>query len=89
MYNIDGILSQESLLEGKRPNDIRFQSVVHLSQNQEPGGGGCQLEVPKGRFFGFKICGAGKSTTQKILIRLLQGYHGDIRADGQATGAMG
>lgn len=85
MYNIDGILSQESLL--LKENDPMI-SVSNLSftypKTKNPAVEGVSFEVPKGEIFGFLgPSGAGKSTTQKILIRLLQGYHGDIRLMGK------
>ena len=59
-------------------------SVSNLSftyaQSSKPAVDGISFEVPQGEIFGFLgPSGAGKSTTQKILIRLLQGYRGDIR----------
>jgi len=40
---------------------------------------GLNFEVAKGEIFGFLgPSGAGKSTTQKILIRLLQGFEGEV-----------
>ncbi|MCB0595309.1 MAG: ABC transporter ATP-binding protein, partial [Phaeodactylibacter sp.] len=82
---IDGILSQESLL--LKENDPMI-SVSNLSftypKTKNPAVEGVSFEVPKGEIFGFLgPSGAGKSTTQKILIRLLQGYHGDIRLMGK------
>ncbi|MCB9041540.1 MAG: ABC transporter ATP-binding protein [Lewinellaceae bacterium] len=63
-------------------------SVSNLSftypKTKNPAVEGVSFEVPKGEIFGFLgPSGAGKSTTQKILIRLLQGYHGDIRLMGK------
>jgi len=41
---------------------------------------GISFNIDKGEIFGFLgPSGAGKSTTQKILIRLLDGYSGDIK----------
>ena len=63
-------------------------SVSNLSftyaQSSKPAVDGISFEVPRGEIFGFLgPSGAGKSTTQKILIRLLQGYRGDIRLMGK------
>lgn len=63
-------------------------SVSNLSftyaQSSKPAVDGISFEVPQGEIFGFLgPSGAGKSTTQKILIRLLQGYRGDIRLMGK------
>jgi fluoroquinolone transport system ATP-binding protein len=45
---------------------------------------GISFDVKQGEIFGFLgPSGAGKSTTQKILIRLLQGYHGKVSVKGQ------
>ncbi len=42
------------------------------------------FEIKKGEIFGFLgPSGAGKSTTQKILIKLLDGYNGDIEVFGK------
>ncbi len=63
-------------------------SVTNLTYTY-PGSSGpavddISFEVPKGEVFGFLgPSGAGKSTTQKILIRLLQGFRGDVRLMGK------
>lgn len=45
---------------------------------------GISFEIPSGEAFGFLgPSGAGKSTTQKILIKLLEGYSGDISVMGR------
>ncbi|MBI9047067.1 MAG: ABC transporter ATP-binding protein [Anaerolineaceae bacterium] len=47
---------------------------------EQPAIQGLNFEIQKGEIFGFLgPSGAGKSTTQKILIRLLQGFQGDVR----------
>lgn len=45
---------------------------------------GINFEIKKGEIFGFLgPSGAGKSTTQKILIKLLDGYTGDVKVFGK------
>ncbi|ARU60209.1 ABC transporter ATP-binding protein [Tumebacillus avium] len=45
---------------------------------------GLSFAIGRGEIFGFLgPSGAGKSTTQKILIGILKGYQGDVRALGQ------
>jgi len=63
-------------------------SVSNLSftypRSSGPAVDGISFEIPRGEIFGFLgPSGAGKSTTQKILIRLLQGYQGQIRLMGK------
>ncbi|MCO6477978.1 MAG: ABC transporter ATP-binding protein [Phaeodactylibacter sp.] len=69
-------------------------SVTNLSytypQSSGPAVDDISFEVPKGEVFGFLgPSGAGKSTTQKILIRLLQGFRGDVRVMGKPLEAWG
>jgi fluoroquinolone transport system ATP-binding protein len=53
-------------------------------RQQHPAVDGISFDVKQGEIFGFLgPSGAGKSTTQKILIRLLQGYHGKVSVKGQ------
>ena len=50
----------------------------------EPAVRGVDFEIEQGQIFGFLgPSGAGKSTTQKILIRLLQGFEGDVTLLGK------
>jgi fluoroquinolone transport system ATP-binding protein len=45
---------------------------------------GIDFEIKKGEIFGFLgPSGAGKTTTQKILIKLLDGYSGDVKIFGK------
>lgn len=45
---------------------------------------GISFSVEEGEIFGFLgPSGAGKSTTQKVLIKLLEGYSGEIRYFGR------
>ena len=49
---------------------------------------GIDFDIREGEIFGFLgPSGAGKSTTQRILIRLLQGYGGDILYRGPPPAA--
>lgn len=51
---------------------------------------GLNFEIQPGQIFGFLgPSGAGKSTTQKILIRLLQGYKGDVHILGKDLSQWG
>ena len=51
---------------------------------------GIDFDIREGEIFGFLgPSGAGKSTTQRILIRLLQGYGGDILYRGRPLAAYG
>ncbi len=48
------------------------------------------FEISKGEIFGFLgPSGAGKSTTQKILIKLLDGYYGNIQVFGKDLKSFG
>ncbi len=49
---------------------------------------GIDFSIEKGEIFGFLgPSGAGKSTTQKILIKLLDGYNGDIQINSKNLNA--
>lgn len=51
---------------------------------------GISFNIQKGEIFGFLgPSGAGKSTTQKILIKLLDGYSGDIEVFGKNLSSFG
>ncbi len=51
---------------------------------------GISFDIKKGEIFGFLgPSGAGKSTTQKILIKLLDGYSGDVRVFGRDLSSFG
>lgn len=53
-------------------------------RNVEPTVKGVNFEIEKGEIFGFLgPSGAGKSTTQKVLIKLLQGFKGEIEVLGK------
>ncbi|MCB9291295.1 MAG: ABC transporter ATP-binding protein [Lewinellaceae bacterium] len=63
-------------------------SVSNLSfiypGNSVPAVDDISFEVPEGEIFGFLgPSGAGKSTTQKVLIRLLQGFQGQVQVMGR------
>lgn len=51
---------------------------------------GISFSVEEGEIFGFLgLSGAGKSTTQKVLIKLLEGYSGEIRYFGRDLQSIG
>jgi fluoroquinolone transport system ATP-binding protein len=51
---------------------------------------GVSFEIARGEIFGFLgPSGAGKSTTQKVLIRLLDGYHGTVKMFGRGLHSWG
>src|SRR6476619_3330560 len=51
---------------------------------------GLDFQIRRGEIFGFLgPSGAGKSTTQRILIRLLDGYRGDVQVLGRALSEWG
>ena len=61
-------------------NDLIFT----YTGTAEPAIKGLNFSVEKGEIFGFLgPSGAGKSTTQKILIKLLQGYRGQVTVMGR------
>jgi fluoroquinolone transport system ATP-binding protein len=56
----------------------------------QPAISGLSFSVASGEIFGFLgPSGAGKSTTQKILIKLLSGYQGRVKAFGRDLAAWG
>ncbi len=58
--------------------------VYRYPKNSEDTLKGLSFSIAKGEIFGFLgPSGAGKSTTQKILIKLLEKYHGSIVYDGK------
>lgn len=57
---------------------------------RKPAVEGMSFEVPPGEILGFLgPSGAGKSTTQRILVRLLDGWHGDVEVLGRPPSAWG
>lgn len=68
---------------------IEVQNLTYTyPKNSEPTVKGINFKIGKGEIFGFLgPSGAGKSTTQKVLIKLLNGFVGDIRVLGKSLEA--
>ncbi|RFB04795.1 ABC transporter ATP-binding protein [Parvularcula marina] len=69
---------------------IRVEDVGFAYGSQPPAIDGLSFEIAKGEIFGFLgPSGAGKTTTQKILLKLLKGYSGTIEVMGRPLSSWG